>query len=229
MENLENTDGAQALVAAIRIVDNPELTGLLENKRKSLILLAPSNAAFEQLLLLKPRALGGLNADTIARLLPTLLDYVNLDKDALYEILLKHVSMAEKRRKGHLLLENLLNKGHITVMDGSDLPVAIGGKGVYINYESHITERDVFTANGVIHYLDKVLVEAPVEEQEDLPPEGEGEDVDAIDQWCSRDACERNETLYQECVDFMNDCLPVSESDDECWGAALFMCSGEEI
>jgi len=229
LDTLVRTDGLQALVAAIKVVDESDIGNgepiiklgeLLDKRSVKLVLLAPSNEGFEQLLALNPGALEGLDADTIASLLPTLLIKVGHDKDSLYNVLLKHVSVVEKGSAPSII--DLLKSGHITVLDESDFPVAIGGKGVHINYESHITEHDVFTVNGVIHYLDNVIVDA--EEEQEPPPD----DDDEVVEWCNRDLCEVDPLLYDKCVDFMIICLAAGNTivdAEQCAGAGVLICS----
>ena len=55
----------------------------------------------------------------------------------------------------------MLDNTPLTVEDGSELPVAVGRSGVWINYEGAITEPDVFTKNGVIHFINSVIQDAP--------------------------------------------------------------------
>ena len=59
-------------------------------------------------------------------------------------------------------------EGEIGVLGLSLLPIAVGEVGPSINYEANITERDVFTVNGVLHYIDSVIVDAPPPDPPDL-------------------------------------------------------------
>jgi uncharacterized surface protein with fasciclin (FAS1) repeats len=223
-EKLCSQDGTQVLCASITVVDTvgcPVGSALLDDKKANLTLLAPSNSAFEYFLNLRPGTLEAWDVVSIARMLPGILASNSMDKDGLCNVLRRHVSVGEKKKDIAKAMD-LLDRGHITVEDGSDFPVAIGGgRGgdICVNYEACITERDVQTQNGVIQYIHRVLARAPVEEQ-DPPPESS----DGIEAWCSRAACE-DDTLHDECVAFMDECLAASESDDECWGSALFMCN----
>jgi len=222
--------GGEAFVSAIKVVDKYEvgaiqLGKLLNDRKAKHVILAPSNEGFEKFLRLNPRALEGLDVKTIEGVLPALLKKVDLDEEDLYNVLLKHISVAEKRQP-HSMQEEV-KKVYNTVLDESDLPVAIGGKGVYINFESSITERDVYTVNGIIHYLDNVIVDA--EEEEPTPPPEDDEVVE----WCDRKACEQNESLYDECVEFMGICLleagdsPIDR--EKCAVAGLLICGGEDV
>ncbi|MBT8148048.1 MAG: fasciclin domain-containing protein [Gammaproteobacteria bacterium] len=56
--------------------------------------------------------------------------------------------------------EALLDNGGVGVAGSSGpLPVSLGNKGVRINYEANVIKSDVFADNGVIHYIDTVLVD----------------------------------------------------------------------
>ena len=68
-----------------------------------------------------------------------------------------------------IICMSVLEEGEITVL-GSDLPIAVGDVGPLVNFEASITERDVFTVNGVIHYLNNVIVDA---EEPPQPPTNE--------------------------------------------------------
>ena len=195
----------------------PRFSRLLDRARASLVVLVPNNAAFEEFLNLPPGALEGQDIDFIEATLPGYLTRVNLNIRDLCRLLRRHISKSEAKT-----VDELLERGFITMINGDEQPVAIGRGGVTVAYQAPITERDVFTVNGVIQYLDKVIVEAPEEETEDPPAN------DAIDLWCSRDLCEDNEPLYNECVDFMILCLDKANTGadrEQCAGAGLFMCS----
>jgi hypothetical protein len=97
-------------------------------------------------------------------MLPSLLLDIGLDAEDLCNVLLKHVSVSEKKGKGKkedVSAIALLDNASLTVEDGSELPVAIGSNGVTINYEGAITQPDVFTQNGVIHFINSVIQDAP--------------------------------------------------------------------
>jgi len=163
LETLAETDGAQALVAAVLVVDEAgvldfSIADLLGNKYAEIILLAPSNNAFERLLGLNDGTLDGLDVDTVKEELPGLLpDGVGAAEVA--AILLKHVSLPKRANKLTASQNALLKRGDITVADESPFPVSIGVLGVRINYETTITKPDNFSRNGVIHYIDTVIVD----------------------------------------------------------------------
>ena len=78
LAKLVATDGAQALVAAVLVVDGAgalpfSLAELLGDKREEVVLLAPTNTAFENLLGLEPGTLDGLTIGEIEGALPALL------------------------------------------------------------------------------------------------------------------------------------------------------------
>ena len=107
LDKLEDTDGAQALVAAVKVVDEsesevcPQIGELLDDRRASLTVFAPDNTAFEKLLKLPPGALDGLSVGNIVGILESL----TVDPDALCEDLLKHVSVEGRQSKRDLLRE----------------------------------------------------------------------------------------------------------------------------
>ena len=78
VEILSEVDGAQAVVAAVLVVDEAgvltfSLAELLGDKNAELVVLAPSNAAFEALLGLEPGTLNGLSVMDVKDALPGLL------------------------------------------------------------------------------------------------------------------------------------------------------------
>jgi len=165
LDSLVNTDGAQALVAAVQIVDENgslgfSLADLLGDKNSGVILLAPSNNAFEQLLGLDEGYLNGLSIGQIkeALLAPgTLPPGVGVPE--VQAILLKHASLPNRANKSTVSQNALLKKGEIEVADGSVFSVSIGTAGVKVNYEATITKPDNYFRNGVIHFIDQVIVD----------------------------------------------------------------------
>lgn len=162
LDRLVSTDGSQGLVAAIRVVDGSGvcevlIAELLDNRSKRLVVLAPSNRGFEKFFELPEGGLNGLGSDTIELAFPALLNKLALNNEDICDVLLKHVS--EQGNASNATARDLLRKGEITVADESQFPIAIGNVGPSINYAANITERDVFTVNGVIHYIDNVIVE----------------------------------------------------------------------
>jgi len=163
LEALLQTDGAQALVAAVQAGDEAGcLQGIaqtLDDPKAGLVVFAPGNGAFETLLRLNGGELDGQTIDQIKNNLEALLNSLELTQDDLCAVLLKHVAV-DQRKKDSSAAE-LLERGEITMADGSEFPISVGQGGVAINYESQITQRDVFTQNGVIHYVENVIVDAP--------------------------------------------------------------------
>jgi len=200
----------------------PRFSRLLDRARASLVVLVPNNAAFEEFLNLPPGALEGQDIDFIVAALPGYLTRVNLNIRDLCRLLRRHISKSEAKT-----VDELLERGFITMINGDEQPVAIGRGGVTVAYQAPITERDVFTVNGVIQYL--VIVEVPEEETEPPPDDDDDDPDNPIDLWCSRDLCEDNEALYNECVDFMRFCLleagNTPNDREKCAAAGLFMCS----
>ncbi len=250
LDQLQRTDGAQVFVAAIQAVDEsapvepssasaslqasgcPVVFGeLLNNIQANLVVLVPGNEAFEVFLNLNPGTFEAWAAGTIARMLPTLLENVSLNTDDLCDLLRRHISEGESGLDP-IALDELLAQGSITMIDGSEYPVAIGGgRGgdVCVNYESCITQRDVFTQNGVIQYLHNVLQRAPVEEPPELPPLDDPPPSGVIDEWCSLGACAENQDMKDECKSFLvQDCLPEADKGGDregCFAVALFKCN----
>jgi uncharacterized surface protein with fasciclin (FAS1) repeats len=247
LDTLATTRGTEILLAAIQVVDIAavcpiQIAELLDDKKAELVLLAPSNEAFEVFLHLTPGTLRTFDVDTVARILPGLLDENALAIPDLCDLLLSHIAedRGEKKKGGKkddpIPLNQLLEQGSIVMLDGSEYPVAIGGgRGgdVCFNFDSCVTERDVQTQNGVIHYLHKVLEEPPAEEQDPppLPEDSQPPPSDPIDVWCSRSACAEDAELKAECVEFMNTCLLSADKEGDiegCWASGLFKCSERE-
>ena len=97
----------------------------------------------------------------------------------------------------------------ITVVDESVFPISIGPHGVAINYEAGLTKVDVFTDNGVIHFLDAVILGAT--------------ETTTETEVCTLELCGDDEELLQQCEDFLDACL-MSETPDECSPAASLIC-----
>lgn len=158
VERLSGIDGSQALIAAVLVVDESmtldfsiaeSLSGI-----DNLVLLAPTNPAFESLLGLDSGFLDGLTVDEIKAALPGILDDLGLTVGNVVDILLLHVGQVEAASSGELLAA-----GAVTVAgDAEPLAVSLGSKGVRVNYEASVVLADVAADNGVIHFIDTVLV-----------------------------------------------------------------------
>jgi uncharacterized surface protein with fasciclin (FAS1) repeats len=163
LDKLIQTDGAQAVVAAVLVVDEAgvlhfSLAEVLGNKKAEVVLFAPSNAAFENLLGIDPGTLNGLTIDEVKSALPGLLP-TGVGVDAVAKILLKHVSLP-KRASIWTASENaLLAKGSVEVADESVFAVGVGANGVQVNYETTIVKANIKARNGVIHFIDTVIVD----------------------------------------------------------------------
>jgi uncharacterized surface protein with fasciclin (FAS1) repeats len=163
LDTLVATDGAQALVAAVLVVDESgvlhfSLADFFGNKTTEALLFAPSNAAFEKLLGLEPGTLNGLSIQQVKDALPGLLpDGVGVGDVA--NILLQHVSQPRRANLWTSSENALLKKGEVKVADGSTYPVGIGATGVQVNYETTIIKSDIRARNGVIQYIDTVIVD----------------------------------------------------------------------
>lgn len=163
LDTLLKIDGAQALVAAVLVVDDADVLGfsladLLDNRREEIVLLAPSNAAFEKLLGLDEGFLVGLEIAEVQAALPGALP-PGVGVGEVAAILLKHAAFP-RRANFRTASENaLLRRGHIAVAYGDILPVGIGGSGVQVNYETTIIKANIPTSNGIIHFIDTVIVD----------------------------------------------------------------------
>ena len=163
LDVLTETDGAQAVVAAALVVDEAgvldfSLAELLGDKRSRVILLAPSNSAFENLLGLDPGFLDGLTIEQIKDALPGLLpDGVGAEEVA--AILLKHASLPQRLNPKTASESALLKNGFIEVADGSEFPVSIGEAGTKVNYETTIVKPNLRARNGFVHFIDTVIVD----------------------------------------------------------------------
>ena len=163
LDVLTATDGAQAVVAAVLVVDEAgvldfSLAELLGDKKSQLILLAPSNSAFENLLGLDPGALDGLSVAQIKDALPGLLP-AGVGAEEVAAILLKHASLPQRANNRTASESALLQNGFIEVADGSELPVSIGGAGIKVNYEATIVAPNFRARNGFVHFIDKVIID----------------------------------------------------------------------
>jgi uncharacterized surface protein with fasciclin (FAS1) repeats len=163
LDVLQRTDGAQAVVAAVLVVDEAKvlpfnLAELLDDRRAEVVLFAPSNAAFENLLGLDPGSLDGLSIEEVKDALPGLLPS-GVGAAEVAAILLKHAALPSRANLFTASEEALLREGSVTVADESVLPVGIGGSGVQINYETTIIRADVSTRNGVVHFIDTVILD----------------------------------------------------------------------
>lgn len=164
LERLAATDGAQALVAAVLVVDGAKvldfsLADLLADRHAEIILFAPGNRAFENLLGLEPGSLDGLEAADIAAALPGIIGDLGLNAEAVAAVLLKHAALPRRANRAFASENALLRRGEVEVADGSVLPVGIGDNGVSVNREADIVKANVFVRNGVIHFIDAVIVD----------------------------------------------------------------------
>ncbi|GAB5497738.1 MAG: fasciclin domain-containing protein [Pseudohongiellaceae bacterium] len=157
IDRLGAVDGTQALIAAVLIVDESmtnefsiaEALTTLDN----VVLLAPTNSAFEAFLGLEAGFLKGLSVDDVKAALPSVLDGLGLTAADVSNVLTFHVGQTEAASS-----EELLAAKQVTVA-GSTMPLAVslGNKGVQINYQSSVIKADVTASNGVIHYIDTVI------------------------------------------------------------------------
>ncbi len=164
LDRLSAVDGTQALIAAVLVVDESMALdfSIAEGLATvdGIVLLAPINSAFEALLGLESGFLDGLSVDDVKAALPSVLSGLGLTVEDVINILLLHVGQLDDVDASTAGAEALLANGGVGVAGSSEpLPVSLGGKGVRINYEANVIRPDVFADNGVIHYIDTVLVD----------------------------------------------------------------------
>jgi uncharacterized surface protein with fasciclin (FAS1) repeats len=163
LDVLQRTDGAQAVVAAVLVVDEAKvlpfsLAELLDDRRAEVVLFAPSNAAFEDLLGLVPGTLDGLSIEEVQSALPGLLPG-GVGAAEVAAILLKHAALPRQANLFTASETALLRKGSVSVADESVFPVGIGATGVQINYETTIIRANLSARNGVVHFIDTVILD----------------------------------------------------------------------
>ena len=163
LDRLVATDGAEAVVAAVLVVDEAgalpfSLGDLLGNPEAEVVLFAPSNAAFEKLLGLEPGVLNDLHIDQVKADLPKLLP-AGVGPNEVAKILLKHAALPEKANLRTASENALLRKGSIMVADESVFPVGIGASGVQVNHETTIIKANIRARNGVLHFIDTVIID----------------------------------------------------------------------
>ena len=167
LDKLVQTDGAQAVVAAVLVVDEAgalhfSLAEILGDKNAEVVLFAPSNAAFEQLLGLDPGTLNGLTIEQVKEALPGLLP-PGVGAGEVASILLKHVALPKRATLWTASDLALLKKGTVEVADESIFPVSVTASGIGVNYETTIIRANINARNGVIHFIDTVITDGLLE------------------------------------------------------------------
>jgi hypothetical protein len=155
---LERQDGARAFLALAQVAEDrcPGISRKLDRNRNSLVALVPHDVAIAEFLGVTPRTFEDLDVEQIVDLLPEILARKGLDLRDVCRLLRRHISKAEAQT-----VQELLERGFITMLNGDELPVAIGRGGVTVARFAPITVYDVFTQNGIIQYLDRVIVVVP--------------------------------------------------------------------
>ena len=167
LDKLVQTDGAQAVVAAVLVVDEAgalhfSLAEILGDKNAEVVLFAPGNAAFEQLLGLDPGTLNGLTIEQVKEALPGLLP-PGVGSGEVASILLKHVALPKRATLWTASDLALLKKGTVEVADESIFPVSVTASGIGVNYETTIIRANINARNGVIHFIDTVITDGLLE------------------------------------------------------------------
>ena len=163
LDKLVQTDGAQAVVAAVLVVDEAgalhfSLAEILGDKNAEVVLFAPGNAAFEQLLGLDSGTLNGLTIEQVKEALPGLLP-PGVGAGEVASILLKHVALPKRATLWTASDLALLKKGTVQVADESIFPVSVTASGIGVNYETTIIRANINARNGVIHFIDTVITD----------------------------------------------------------------------
>ena len=152
-----------------------------------------------------------MNIKAIELAFPGILARLELTAEDICKVLQNHFAKTKDAKK--LTAKKLLQQGSITVADGALFPIAIGEVGASISYAANITERDVFTVNGIIHYIDNVLVEPPPPSEDDQPlPIGYCTEV--LD--CGAQT--------SECEEFVAKCNIFVQDREDCAQGATLIC-----
>jgi hypothetical protein len=188
-EILRDQDGAQGFLALVEYAAEercPAISRRLDRRRASLVALVPHNVAIEEFLGVTQRTFEDLDIEEIVGLLPEILERKGLDVRDVCRLLRRHISKAEAQT-----VQELLERGFITMLNGDEFPVAIGRGGVTVARFAPITVYDVFTQNGVIQYLDRVVPpeDTPSENAvtvfvTSVPHDGNFVGLEGADQFC---------------------------------------------
>jgi len=155
-EQLETWDGAQAFLALTEVAAQrcPRFERLLDREREELVVLVPPNAAIADWLRIAPETFDGLSTEEIVDKWQEVTAGRDVEPRDLCRLLRRHFSRSEAQT-----VQELLNRGFITTVNGEEIPVAIGKGGVTFDDQAPITVRDVATLNGVIHFLGQSLAQ----------------------------------------------------------------------
>jgi hypothetical protein len=164
LEFLNQTDGAQGLVAAFESNDDPrcrQVTRMMDDKKAKIVLFAPGNRAFEDFFKLNIGMLDGLDIASIQSLLPEILLNLEIDDEGLCDVLLNHVSTGTKKPEKNATLAELLQAGSITVENGPEFPISVSSGDAVINYESEVGHGDIVVKKSIIHFVKSVIRNEP--------------------------------------------------------------------
>lgn len=153
LDLLRETDGAQALVAAAETADESGC-GILDALAKPsgrVVVLAPTNRAFEEFFDLREGFFDGRSIEEIKAMLNSL-----EPSEDLCELLRKHVA-TDQGNPQQSSLDGLVVAGKIPVDDGSVWPISVSSGDVMVNYEAEVGYGDVIRKNGVVHFLKSVI------------------------------------------------------------------------
>jgi hypothetical protein len=163
-EQLEKWDGAQAFLAVVDLAvpQCARFKRLLRREKESLVVLVPTNEAIADWLRLDPKTFDGLTTGAIVDAWPEITIGRDVEPRDLCRLLRRHFS-----RSGAQTVQELLDRGFITMVNGDEIPVAIGRGGVVFGGKAPATVRDVATLNAIIHFLEQSLA------QDSPPPSSE--------------------------------------------------------
>jgi uncharacterized surface protein with fasciclin (FAS1) repeats len=125
--------GMAKVTTLVKAVQAAGLVEALKGKGPFTV-FAPTNEAFAK-----------LPPDTLANLLKP------ENKDKLQAILLYHV------HAGEAVPSSKLEAGKFTTLNGKDLTIKIDGPTIMVN-DATVTKTDVLATNGVIHWIDTVIL-----------------------------------------------------------------------
>jgi uncharacterized surface protein with fasciclin (FAS1) repeats len=157
LELLRQTDGAQAVVAATEIADASGcgIGNALASPSAKVVLLAPSNRAFEAFVGATRGSFDRLTSGQIRTILSA-----TIDSGDACGLLRRHVATGQGNRN-QSSLASLVAAGQIAVDDGSVWPISVSDGDVTINYESEVGLGDITRKNGVVHFLKSVIKNEP--------------------------------------------------------------------
>jgi uncharacterized surface protein with fasciclin (FAS1) repeats len=130
LETVQKLDGLSKLN---QLLEKDEIGKILKNDDDFFTLLAPSNIAFEK-----------IDQDKLTKI-------VN-DKNQTQKLLVRHIV------EGKYLLEDIMNMDSLESIDGEELDVDTEDGDIMIE-DAMVVKSDMDCSNGVIHVIDRLLLE----------------------------------------------------------------------